>query len=101
MDITTLIGMIAGFALMVFGIGTSKLGNFFETGSIIIVLGGTMAGVIASYPLRMLLGIPKHILVTTREKKYSIPKLVDQMVDLATTARQNGLLALEEQAEQI
>ena len=47
MDITTLIGMIAGFALMVFGIGTSKLGNFFETGSIIIVLGGTMAGVIA------------------------------------------------------
>ena len=101
MDITTLIGMIAGFALMVFGIGTSKLGNFFETGSIIIVLGGTMAGVIASYPLRMLLGIPKHILVTTREKKYSITKLVDQMVDLAPTARQNGLLALEEQAEQI
>ena len=34
-------------------------------------------------------------------KKYNIPKLVDQLVDLAMLARQSGLLALEEKAEEI
>ena len=45
--------------------------------------------------------IPKHITVLFRGKKYNIPKLVDQLVDLAMLARQSGLLALEEKAEEI
>ena len=45
--------------------------------------------------------MPKHILILFRGGKYNIPKLVDQMVDLAMLARQSGLLALEEKAEVI
>ncbi|WP_373263711.1 motility protein A [Hungatella hathewayi] len=101
MDLTTLIGVIIGCGLTIWGIGTSRLGNFWDPQSIAIVLGGTMAAIIASYPLRVLLDIPKHIMVLFRGKKYNIPRLVDQMVDLAMTARQNGLLALEEKADEI
>ena len=101
MDITTLLGMIIGMGLIVWGIGTSKLGNFWDPQSIAIVLGGTIAAILASYPLRVLKDVPKHMLVLTRGKKFAIPKLVDELVDLAMLARQSGLLALEEKAADI
>ena len=101
MDLTTLIGLVLSGILMVYGIGMDKMGNFFDVPSIIIVIGGTMAALIASYPLGILKEIPKHIKVLARGKQYSIPPLVDQLVELSTIARQNGLLALEEQAEEI
>lgn len=101
MDITTLLGMVLGMALVVWGIGPAKLGNFWDPQSLALVLGGTIAAVLASYPLRILKDIPKHLMVLTRGKKFAIPKLVDELVDLAMLARQNGLLALEEKAEEI
>ncbi len=101
MDLTTIIGVVLGIVLIVNGIGTDKLGNFIDPASILIVIGGTFAAIIASYPLSILLDIPKHFLVLIKGKQFNIPKLVDQLVDLAMVARQNGLLALEEKAEEI
>ncbi len=101
MDLTTLIGIVCGIFLVINGIGLDKIGNFVDIPSILIVVGGTLAATIASYPLSILLDIPKHILILFRGKKYNIPALVEQMVDLAMVARQNGLLALEEKAEEI
>lgn len=101
MDITTLLGIVIGAFLIVNGIGLDKMGNFIDKPSILIVLGGTLAATIASYPLSMLLDIPKHIMVLFRGKQYNIPRLVEQLVDLAMVARQSGLLALEEKAEEI
>ena len=101
MDVTTLLGIVIGMGLVVWGIGTSKLGNFWDPQSLVIVLGGTVAAVLASYPFRILKDIPKQLIVLTKGKKFEIPKLVDQLVDLAMPARQSGLLALEEKAEEI
>lgn len=101
MDITTLIGIVVGTFLIINGIGADKLGNFYDKPSILIVVGGTLAAMIASYPLSILMDIPKHIMVLFRGKQYNIPKLVEQLVDLAMIARQSGLLALEEKAEEI
>ena len=101
MDLTTLIGILMALGLCVWGIGVDKIGNFIDPQSLAIVIGGTVAAITASYPLRILLDIPKHIMVLFRGKKFNIPKLVDQLVDLAMLARQSGLLALEEKAEEI
>ena len=101
MDISTLIGWIMAAALIVWGIGFEKLGNFWDMQSLAIVVGGAIAALIASYPFRVLKDVPKHILICFRGGKYNVPKLVDQMVDLAMLARQSGLLALEEKAEEI
>lgn len=101
MDLTTLIGIVAGAFLIVNGIGMDKLGNFYDKSSILIVVGGTLAATMASYPLSMLLDIPKHMKVLFRGNQYHIPKLVDALVELAMIARQSGLLALEERAEDI
>lgn len=102
MDVTTFLGMVLGMVLVVVvGIGPAKLGNFWDVPSLAMVLGGTIAATLASYPLRVLADIPKHFMVLTRGKQYNIPRLVDQLVDLAMLARQSGLLALEEKAEEI
>lgn len=101
MDLTTLIGVIMALGLIVWGIGVDKLGNFVDMQSLAIVFGGAIAATIASYPFRILKDVPKHIAVCFRGGKYNIPKLVDQLVDLAMLARQSGLLALEEKAADI
>lgn len=101
MDITTLLGIIIGIFLIISGIKMENIGNFWDIPSIQIVVGGTLAAVVASYPLSILMDIPRHIMVLFRGKKYNIPRLVDQLVDLAMVARQSGLLALEEKAEEI
>ena len=107
MDPPWLVGLILGFILIVNGITDSfsamdKLNNFIDIPSVVITVGGTIAALIASYPFSMLAQIPKHIMIIMfRGGKYNIPKLVDQLVDLAMVARQNGLLALEEKAEEL
>ena len=101
MDISTLIGWVMAVGLVVWGIGFSKLGNFWDPQSLAIVLGGAIAALIASYPFRILKEVPKHILICFRGGNYNVPKLVDELVDLAMLARQSGLLALEEKAAEI
>ncbi len=106
MDPSWLLGLVLAVILTVMGISEqfanmAKLGNFFDVLSIVIVIGGTFAALIASYPLSSLAAIPKHIGIIFKGGKYNIPKLVDQLVDMAMIARQSGLLALEEKAEEI
>ena len=51
MDLTSIIGVVIGVVLIVFvGIGPKDLGNFWDPASVAIVLGGTLASVVASYP---------------------------------------------------
>ena len=101
MDPTTLLGIILGFALIVNGIGFDKIGNFINVPSMVIVIGGALSATLSSYPLGILKDIPKHFAVLVRGKRYDIPKLVEQLVDLGTIARQSGLLALEDKAAEI
>ncbi|HCA21644.1 motility protein A [Oribacterium sp. NK2B42] len=102
MDLTLLIGWFLAAALIVNGITVEKLGNFWDQPSFVIVVGGTIASLIACYPFRMLKDVPKHIGTCLRgSKKYDVPKTVEQIVDLAMIARQSGLLALEEKAGEI
>ena len=102
MDISMLLGWIIAIALIISGITMPKLGNFWDAPSALIVVGGTIAALIACYPFRIVKDIPKHIGICLRGgKKYDVPKTVDALVDLALIARQSGLLALEEKAEEI
>lgn len=102
MDITSILGLLIGTVLIVFvGITPAKLGNFWDAESVAIVLGGTIAAVIASYPFGRLKTLLKHTKILLQGKKYNIGELVDTLVEMAQLARQNGLLALEEKANEI
>ena len=49
MDITTLLGIILGFLVIIKGIGTESLGNFMDMDSVFITVGGTLCAVPVSY----------------------------------------------------
>lgn len=109
MNITYIIGIVLTFAAMLMGMvqgetfGTFKfedLGSFFDVASIFIVVVCTLSVVAASFPPSMLKSIPKHFAILFNTKRYNPLSYVDQLVELAQVARKNGLLALEEKANQ-
>ena len=77
-----------------------NLWNFFDAASIFIVIGCTLAIVVASFPPSTLSSIPKHFGIMLNTKKFNPMDIIDQLVDLAQTARKNGLLALESKANE-
>lgn len=112
MNITYIIGVVLAIAVMVVGMmlktlsnGTidfqpDQIGNFFDASSIMIVVGCTVAVVVASFPGKMLSAMPKHFKVMLNAKRFDPMRYIDQLVELAQVARKNGLLALEEKANQ-
>ena len=53
MDFSMLIGWILAVILIVNGITVQKLNNFVDMPSVLIVVGGTIAGLVACYPFRI------------------------------------------------
>lgn len=109
MNITYLIGVILSFVVMILGMvqGASgfsldfgQITSFLDVASIFIVVGCTFFVVFASFPMSIALGFPKHLLILLNTKKYNPVTYIDQLVELAQVARKNGLLALEEMANQ-
>lgn len=90
-----------GFCFNCNGISFAKIGNFIDIPSMVIVIGGALSATLSSYPLGILKDIPKHFAVLIRGNRYNVPKLIEQLVDLGTIARQSGLLALEDKAAEI
>ncbi len=101
MDLTTIIGIVLGMALVLFGIKIENLGSFWSAESVLIVLGGTISAIIASYPVSTLKQVPKHFKILVRGNRYNPMQYIDILVELAQVARKNGLLALEERAAQM
>ena len=109
MNITYIIGTVAAFAVMIIGmmqggsggfITVSQLGNFIDPASVFIVIGCTFAVLIASFPISALTAVPKHFAVIMNAKRYDPMAIIDKLVELAQTARKNGLLALEGKANE-
>ena len=120
MNITYIIGLVAAILVFLLGcvlginIGPSaaaagkdmfefnpgNLWNFFDAASIFIVIGCTVAIVVACFPPATLSAIPKHFGVMLNAGKFNPMNYIDQLVELAQTARKNGLLALEGKANE-
>lgn len=106
MDIASLIGLIAGAGLCVFGIisgeaGVAALGNFFDPSSVIITIGGSVAGCLASNTIPDFINGLKGILLTFKTVPADIQKTIQSIIDLSNVARKEGLLALEEAASNL
>lgn len=109
MNVVYLIGIALAVFFTLFGIAFDataanpinllKLKNFFDASSILIVLGGTLAVVVACYP-KLAKSFPKHMKIMLRARAFDPTVYVDQLVELAQIARKNGLLALEEKANE-
>jgi chemotaxis protein MotA len=96
MDIGTLIGIVLGFGL-VFGaifIGPDPAG-FLDLPSAMIVIGGTFAATLISFPLEEVLQAFKAAAKTFTIRLTKPGEVVETMVKVAEISRRDGLLALE------
>lgn len=114
-DIMSIIGLILAFGMVVFGImfnrktdGTEgyeftpeTMGNFIELSSIIIVIGGVIGCLMFSFPLSQFAKIPKHLGIIFSPKVYNPEVYIAKIVECAKKARANGLLALEEDTNEM
>ena len=114
MNINYIIGLVGALAVFLFGCITSltvypefsfsvniaNLWNFFDAASIFITIGCTIFVVVSSFPGSALKNVPKHFKVILNSKKFNPMYYIDQLVELAQTARKNGLLSLEEKANE-
>ncbi|MDY0132886.1 MAG: motility protein A [Desulforegulaceae bacterium] len=96
MDITSIIGIVAGFSAI---IGTIMLGSgiglFINIPSIMIVFGGTISAALVGYPLPDFM---KLIKATSRVFKFKIEdpqNLIDRLIEISNKARKGGLLSIE------
>jgi chemotaxis protein MotA len=96
MDIATLIGIITAFSLVVTAItlgGSVTL--FINIPSMMIVLGGTLGATLINYPLQDIFKVFKVVKNAFFHKKYTAQDMIGSFVNLAGTARREGILALE------
>lgn len=102
MDITTIIGIILGFVLVAWGIvSNSDLSNYIDPPSLVIVLGGTIAGYLVAFPLKEVLNIGKVLSKTIKNNDFDVDQIITKIIELANVARREGLLALEEAVAEI
>ena len=105
LDIASLAGMLLGVVMFLFGVfssgGASGLFNMFDFPSIIITLGGSISGTLASNKLQDFIAGLKSITLTFKEVPQDPAAVIRNIIDLSNTARKEGLLALEEAANGI
>lgn len=102
MDIASLIGILLGPVLVLWGITQSgKLSGFYDFGSILIVLGGTLSATLISYPLSYVVSVAKTLPKAFLYKAESPTEIIKIIVSFAEKARREGLLALENEAAQL
>lgn len=108
MDIATIVGLVAAFILMIFGIvykeGAIIVGNlmsFVDIPSVLITFGGAFMTTMASYSMADYIKGLKSIKLTFNATVFDPQKIITSIIELSNVARKDGLLALEESARNI
>jgi len=100
MSVVTITGIVAGIGCIVISIMTSgNIFDFIDPGSIFIVLGGTLCATIASTSVERLRRLVKALKIAMRNQTIDLNQDIEIITNIASVARRDGLLALEEQTE--
>ncbi len=99
MDIATVICIIAGVTLVLMAI-ISNIVLFINFPAMLIVVGGTIGATLMNFPLGDVLGVLKTVKNAFLHKDKPPTDVIEMIVSFATTARREGILALESRAEE-
>ncbi len=107
MDFSTIVGLLVAFALVVFGmvfgaegLNFGNITNFIDPQSMAIVIGGTIGALVASFPFSMLAKVGGHFKIVLGMEKHNPMVFIEKISEYALMARKNGLLVLEEKANE-
>jgi chemotaxis protein MotA len=95
MDFLTIIGFVGAFGLIIMAMGDPT--PFIDIPSIQIVILGTFAAVVARSSVPELIGTMSAVMKTVKYKIDKPEDLIEELVNLGTIARKDGMIALEGQ----
>ena len=106
MDITTIVGMVVCFGLMVFGMvwgkSFSSVTSFVDIPSVLITIGGTLFCMLSqSKSIPHYLNSLKSISMIFKVREFNEAEAINNIINLSNVARKEGLLALEEAANNV
>ena len=106
MDLATLVGIVVCFVLVVFGIvtgdaGFAALGNFIHAQSALITFGGAFFSVMVFFSMSDYLKSLKAFRIAIKAPKNNEGETIGKIIELSNIARKEGLLALEEAANNL
>lgn len=102
MDLSTIIGLFAGFGFLILGdvIEGGNPSHLVGLAPAFIVFGGTLGALMVSFTLKEIASIPRLVGDACKLHKNSEAELIDVFVRLSEVARKEGLLSLENIIEQ-
>ena len=96
MDLGTVIGLVLILALlfgsMAMGVG---IGAYIDVPSALIVIGGSIGALLIAFKMEQMKIFVKIFMIAIKPPQIDVPLLVKKLVDYATQARRDGILALE------
>ncbi|APZ94128.1 motility protein A [Fuerstiella marisgermanici] len=102
MDISTIIGLVMAIGLVLGSIMMGGgLGDFIDVPSLMITVGGSIAAVLINFQLKVAMGAANVVKKCFLVKVQTPDEVISQFREFATTARRDGLLALEGEVENI
>ncbi|SES62840.1 motility protein A [[Clostridium] polysaccharolyticum] len=109
MDLASILGIVLSFTLMIFGmvfgddgIDFGKTATFIHVPSMLITFGGSFMAILAqSESLGAFAGSLKSITLIMKVTLASESEIIHKIIDLSNVARKEGLLALEEAANEV
>ncbi len=103
MDLGTIIGLVLGPAMVVLGmlVGGSGFATYISISSVFITIGGSTAAILISNPLSRVLGVVGYFMHTIKVPNYEEERIIARLVQFSEKARREGLLALEDDLEEV
>ncbi len=96
MDLGTVIGLVLIMALllgsMTMGVG---VGAYIDAPSALIVIGGSIGALMISFKPSQMKQFTKIFMIAIKPPQEDVPALIQRLVEFATKARKDGILALE------
>lgn len=104
MDKGTVGGLILGTTVMIVSIMIAPgatFGAFYDLPSVAVVIGGSLAATAIAFPLRALFLFPRVTRKLIFPDQRELAPVISQLIEFAEIARRDGILALENRAEDV
>ena len=103
MQIGLIAGWVGGVIILIWGIlvAGGTLGMFYDIPSVIITGGGTVMSMLVAFSLRQLSKMPTYFKLAIFPPTYNLKEIIITLVSFSEKARREGLLALEDDLEDL
>lgn len=101
-NMTPIIGLVLGFALVIWSIMSSgPLSRFVDIPSIVITVFGSFCALLISFPMKTLKNVPSLLKKLMSAAQNERAELIDTLTNLAKKIRTDGVLSVEQELTQI